>query len=331
MPKLTGPLMSLGAKGSLKKSLTYQKTLTGHKVYKYMKPGVNTPFIPSATQRDKRMLFNLIVARWQTMTDGEREYYNNFVKNLGLSMSGFNWFFKEALKDLPAYLGLQGYWSFNKIAGDKILDLSGNGNDGILKPSFPADCPVLSDSINAKFSKACDFDGVNDYVDCGDDETLNITDKITIEVWINPGPDQEYCWDGLKGNYGVAGKVESYIASTNWSWQLRYGSPDSCCLGFQFNEIGTGSKWVTIKQNLIPGRWYHVVGTYDGITAKCYLDGVETDSNILAGIVGYSNKLLICCEGWTNYFTGKVDEFRIFNRALSVEEIQKHYRLKFSS
>ena len=330
MPKLTGPLMSLSAKGLLNKTLIFQKTVSGHKAYRYIRPGGINPFTPSAIQRDKRMLFNLITARWQTMTDNERKVYNDLVNDQGLSMSGFNWFYKEALKNLSKYLGLQSYWSFNKIVSGKILDLSGNNNDGFLKPTYPSDCPVLADSVNKKFGQAGDFDGTNDYVDCGNNKSLNIIDKITIEVWINPGPDQEYCWDGLIGNYGVAGKVEAVSGSATWSWQLRYGSADSCCLGFQFNEVGAGGKWVTVKQALIPGQWYHVVGTYDGVNIKCYLNGIEKDSNSLAGIVGYLNKLLICSEGWANHFLGKVDEFRIYNRALSLAEIKKHYNLKFT-
>jgi len=172
------------------------------------------------------------------------------------------------------------------------------------------------------------FNGAGEYVDCGNDESLNITDTITIETWINPATAQEVCWNGATGNYGVAGKVESAAGSTNWSWQLRYGSPDSCRLGFQFNTVGAGAQWATAKRDLTVGQWYHIVGTFGGTDIKFYLNGELKDTNTLGAstkIVSNLNKLLIANEGWANYFNGLIDEVRIYNRALMATEIQKHY------
>ena len=328
MVKLNMPLMSERAQKQLGNELIYKMKDKRAFVTGYSRPGRKNPFSPSATQLNTRMLCSLLIAWWLTMTQEQKDYWNDLVKTQKLKMSGWNLFYKKAMADLPTHLGLVGYWSFNKISNGTILDLSGNNNDGILKPTYPDDCPILTDSVNTRFGKANYFDGANDYIDCGSEANLNITEKITIEVWIKPKPNQEYCWDLVKGNYGVAGKVESHESSLNWSWQLRYGSPDSCCLGFQFNETGGGSKWVTVKQNLAVGQWHHIVGTYDGSSIKCYLNGKETDSNTLAEITGYENKLLIGNEGWANYFNGAIDEFKIYNRALSLGEIQKHYKFR---
>ena len=98
-----------------------------------------------------------------------------------------------------------------------------------------------------RFNSALQFDGMDDQVDCGNSSTLDITDMITIELWMKPEAAQEACWDGVKGNYGVMAKGETGIPGNAWSWQLRYGSPDNCSLGFQFNGDQGGGKWVTIK------------------------------------------------------------------------------------
>ncbi len=206
-----------------------------------------------------------------------------------------------------------GEWSFDN---DDAIDDSGNGNNGIVYGA------ISTDGI---MRRAMSFDGVDDYVDCGDHESLNITGAITIETWIKPEPDQEYCWDGLEGNYGVASKVEDFAGSTNWSWQLRYGLSVNCHLGFQFNEAGGGVKSVTAQQDLISGKWHHIVGTFDGTDIEFYLDGSLKDTNTLLGIEGYSNKLLIGNEGWENYFNGAIDEFRVYAEALSGQTIKEHY------
>ena len=88
--------------------------------------------------------------------------------------------------------------------------------------------------------------------------------------------------------------VNAPANSVNWSWQLRYGAPGGgCYLGFNFNGNPDGSKWVTVKQNLTPGQWYHMVGTFNGTDINSYLNGNLTDTNKISAIKGYNNKLLI--------------------------------------
>ena len=224
-----------------------------------------------------------------------------------------------------------GNWNFNEGTGNTVNDASGNGNNGTLRPSYPSDSPnwVESDvSGNALY-----FDGVNDYMDVGEAASLNITDTITIELWTKPAFAQEICYpgSGSDGNVGVAAKVEDATGSANWSWQLRYGSSDSCRLGFQFNTVGAGAQWVTAQQDLTPGQWYHIAGIFDGTSINFYLNGELKDTNTLGApttIESNLNKLLIASDGWsefTGYFNGTVDEFRIYNEALPEQAIREHY------
>ena len=72
------------------------------------------------------------------------------------------------------------------------------------------------------------------------------------------------------------------------------------------------------------GQWQHVAATYDGTTARFYVDGVETASAPYAGNVGDGNSWRIGAYGApaTGFFDGSVDNVRIYDRALSAGEIE---------
>jgi hypothetical protein len=108
--------------------------------------------------------------------------------------------------------------------------------------------------------------------------------------------------------------------------QLRYNAPgEGNYMGFQFNGNPEGSTWVSVKQNLSVGEWYHIAGTFDGTNIKCYLNGVEKDMNQISAIKGVNARLFIGQDGWDDIFNGTIDEVKIYNRALSAEEIKADY------
>ncbi|MCP4685202.1 MAG: LamG domain-containing protein, partial [bacterium] len=154
------------------------------------------------------------------------------------------------------------------------------------------------------------FDGNDDFIDCDNDQSLDITDEITIETWINPA---------VAGEGGPnAGPICKAEDGVDWSWQLRYNAPgDSNFMGFQFNTNSEGRTWVSVNQNLIPGEWYHIIGVFDGTNIVCYLNGVETDRNQISSISGGNARLFIGQDGWGNVFNGIIDDVRIWNKALS--------------
>ncbi|MCP4607895.1 MAG: hypothetical protein GY845_04175 [Planctomycetes bacterium] len=203
---------------------------------------------------------------------------------------------------------LVGYWNLDENSGSSASDNSTYSNTGNLinGPQW----------TTGKFGSALSFDGNNDYVYCDNDESLNIANNITIETWLNPATAGE----GLS-NDAVLAKAES---GGDWSWQLRYNGPGNY-MGFNFNGNPEGSTWVSVNQNLTPGIWYHVVGVFDGTNIKCYLNGIEKDTNQISGITGGNATLFIGQDGWSNVFNGKIDEVRIWNRALSPNEIRASY------
>jgi len=208
---------------------------------------------------------------------------------------------------------LVGEWHFDEGSGVTAEDTSGNNNDGILTNMDPA-----TDWVNGKLGKALSFDGADSYVDCGNNANLDITDKISILLWLKPN---------VVGEGGPnAGPVCKAEVGVDWSWQLRYNAPGGGnYMGFQFNGDPEGSTWVSVKQNLSPGEWYHIAGTFDGTTLKCYLNGIDKDTTQISAIKSGNSTLFIGQDGWGNIFNGVVDEVKIYNKALSSAEIQADY------
>ena len=208
---------------------------------------------------------------------------------------------------------LAGYWAFNEGDGLAVGDRSSHTNGGSMEngPLWAA----------GKFGGALSFDGVDDRVVISNDASLDITGPITIEAWIKPAEPQEAC-DGEGRNRGVVAKCDGEAASENkCSWQFRYGAPGDCYLGFMFKDASGTYQWVTVGRSLAVDQWVHVAGTFDGAEAKCYLDGIETDSAPLAGILGSDARLFVGDGGYGTYFSGVIDEVRIHGRALSAAEV----------
>ena len=236
-------------------------------------------------------------------------------EKIGNVVDKFEFTNEKVLQDI----GAVSWWRFEGNAQDEI-----SGNHGVIYGN-------TTQTNTGKFGNAFYFDGNGDYVDSGNGNSLKIVDTITIGAWIKTNADMNYC--GLNGNYGVMAKANATLPSggTVWSWQLRFGAPDACNLGFQFNK-NVGSTWVNVGQNLTQGEWYHVFGVFNGTTARSYLNGVKIQEiSFPAGSLKDTNSpLVIAQEGWENFFDGTIDEVMIFNRALTDKQVEALYEMDFS-
>jgi hypothetical protein len=75
---------------------------------------------------------------------------------------------------------------------------------------------------------------------------------------------------------------------------------------------------------LVAGSWTHLAATYDGTWQRLYINGVEVAQRVQTGLIASSSSALRIGGDsvWKQYFQGRIDEVRIYNRALSVSEIQ---------
>ncbi|MFT3685323.1 MAG: LamG domain-containing protein [Phycisphaerales bacterium] len=93
---------------------------------------------------------------------------------------------------------------------------------------------------------------------------------------------------------------------------------------FVFDLAVNGSNRSLVYNPWTPGRWYHVAGTYDGSMQKLYVNGQLVRSQPVTGSISvYGRPLTIGTNVNTGYYpSGLIDEARIYDRALSAEEIR---------
>jgi len=199
-----------------------------------------------------------------------------------------------------------GSWSFEEGGDTTAYDSSGNNNHGTLKNG-----PTWTDG---QVNGALSFDGVDDYVDCGNGASLNITNAITVEAWAK--------LNNLSGARTIISKAEGA------GWGIEYGV--SVVNKFDWAPNINGSYYVSLANDTAElNKWYHLVGTYDGQQVKFYINGIlQNDIKNITGSIKISSVQVEIGSnppGASVLFNGLIDEARIYNRALSAEEIKRHY------
>ena len=202
--------------------------------------------------------------------------------------------------------GLVAYWSFDEGSGQTAYDASGNGNNGTLTngPKW----------TKGKSGSALQFDGTDDYVEVSDDESLDITDAITIEAWVK----------AESANFGTDW-IRSIIKK-DYAYILRIEEGTNK-LSFHVWTNNTADSQCEVSLSWTTGEWYHVVGTYDGSYQRIYRNSQVVQTKELTGTIDTSTKnfLIGGITTGAEQLHGLIDEVRIYNRALSEEEIRYHY------
>ena len=212
-----------------------------------------------------------------------------------------------------------GHWTLDEGSGTTVADVSGNGNDGTIMDNPDLDDPTW---IAGVYGGALEFHGTGvagtggDFIDCGNDASLDITGPISIALWIRPDADDP---EGKGTSGGETAPMAK--ATSDWSWQVRYGwgGAPTPYMSFTFNT--SPRAWASVGRNLERYEWCHIACSYDGTTLKCYLDGVETDSTPMGEIHSSADPVLIGSDGWKSDWTGGIDDVRIYDRGLSADEI----------
>ena len=222
----------------------------------------------------------------------------------------------------PLSRGLVGYWLFNEGSGSRAADISGHGNHGTLKNMSPN----AQDSGwgGSKFGGGLQFDGVDDYVDCGNNASLDITDAITVEAWVNINVDE-------------SGRIASKHGGGSYGWTLIRGVSND---NIEWRISTTGSDWnggFTSLNIFKINTWYHIVATYDGSYMRMYVNGVEdTGGDFPVSLTGSINVAPASTQigrdevsGTSGCFPGTIDEVRIYNHALTAAEVKQLYHDPF--
>jgi len=215
----------------------------------------------------------------------------------------------------PLSRGLVGYWLFNEGAGSRANDISGYGNHGTLKNMLPN--VQGSGWGGSKFGGGLQVDGVNDYVDCGNGDSLNITDAISVEAWVKV----------LSNGYVTRGGIFSRLATSSpWNgYVFDYSLGNDGKLSF-FNA---GSGWMYSDGNISDGQWHHCVVAGSGTSGAFYIDGQQSGTFTFGNAGSYLGDAFIGKNYDDYYFDGSIDSVRIYNRALAAAEVQQLYHDPF--
>ena len=191
--------------------------------------------------------------------------------------------------------------SHNIITGNIIKDASGNNNNGTIHGASWA--PGKSDM-------ALSFDGVDDYVDCGNADKIRLVGtSFTIEAWIYPER-----LDGLKVIIG------NDINKAGGGWCL-LGTTYGRLVVYIQNVVGYSTAG-SLKLN----KWNHIVFTFDDSdnTGTFYVNGVKRGSRKFTKVGNVSRRITIGIDprNRTGYcFKGIIDEVKIYNKALTREKV----------
>lgn len=215
------------------------------------------------------------------------------------------------------YRGIVGHWTMDEDEWGEVKDSSGEENDGTAMclgegciPPLPVD--------DGLFSQAGSFDGLDDYIDCGNDSSLNMTDKITVEAWV---------YGDFTGQYPEVVSKRNYTEGQNDGWWLGL-SNDILVWGIGFDDTDNTSKEIYFG-NLRENEWNHIAGTFDGTQMIAYVNGVGSSplTGLPSSCIDISSQPVTigrrACG--TQYFNGLIDNVSVYNRAKSAEEIKIDY------
>ncbi len=194
-------------------------------------------------------------------------------------------------------------YSFETVRGFVIQDLSDSGNDGTLLGAKRGD---------GKFQGGMIFGGNEDedYVEIPDDDSLDLVEGLTIEMWVYLNSEP------TAGGVGVT-KATTYKVGprNNLKTELRMATTTNAW----------GSANVISNSQLPLGKWVHIAATYDADSGDglIYIDGeIDNEKNIGGEIV--KNDIVIWLgRGGNPFLDGSLDEVRISNIARTQKEIQQ--------
>ena len=199
--------------------------------------------------------------------------------------------------------GLVAWYPFNNITGSVVPDASDNEHNGVNHGASS------TTDRHGNQNSAMDFDGVNDYVDCNAQLLNNSLISFSISVWLNI-EDYIHTYPMIVGqariHLGIDQSIAKFRAYTGASWSGPEGG------------------------NLVNGTWYHLVGIWNTQNSKqkLYINNALIATSNISGNINYLSEdtgLGARTNAGESALKGKLDDIRIYNRALDEDEIDALY------
>jgi hypothetical protein len=201
--------------------------------------------------------------------------------------------------------GLVGYWKMDETATTSgVVDSSGNGNDG----TYVGDASTTA----GKYGRGGDFDGSGDYIEISQNSSINLSTNgsFSFGYWIKVDTLTNFVGTIMKGGFQSS---YGHLLWTDGSLRAYYSGGSY----IEVPSLTTGKI----------GSWLYITQTYDGDKIRIYRDGdlfftssgevtLETSTDPLYFGVSSGNQYSL---------DGQMDEVRVYNRALSANEVAQLY------
>lgn len=221
----------------------------------------------------------------------------------------------DVWRGLNLNTGLVGHWPLDESSGLTASDASGNGNDGTLTNMTGAEW------TSGKVAGGLAFDGIDDEVIVPDHDILDGMDQMSIAFWIYPTI--------VDGN--PRGPISKRV---HWTTEYSYGI--FLYTGHHLTiDISGNNNRFACPSVMQANRWYHITVVFDGTLPEddrvtVYMDGAleHTAYESSTAIPNTSSDFIIGHLFGNNsgYFAGTIDDVRLYNIALTEQEILALYQ-----
>ncbi len=221
--------------------------------------------------------------------------------------------------------GLVGWWKFDNIKDGKVIDSSGKGNDGEI-------VGICSQAEGFVGSGALQI--TNGGVKIADSPLLH-PPRFTVAMWVKWADGQ-----GALARLVQMGNDNKESIAILGGGGAGDSGPSANVFYFTIFASSTGedadSSEVKAPGTFKGGKWHHIAAIYDGSDQLVYVDGKVAGKKTIGDVKLFAiegNPLVIGCRppNMDRTFNGVVDDVRMYNKALSAEDIRKLYVWKGGS
>jgi RHS repeat-associated protein len=207
--------------------------------------------------------------------------------------------------------GPAAYYRLDDSGGSVAGETSGKTGNGTYVGGYTLGQPG---ALASDVDPATKFDGTSGYVAVASSLALQNTKQVSIELWLKKVTDTQFGMYVTKNFAGCGG------AGSGWYQLMNNGGH------IEFRVTGDCGTSMDSSAVLAVNTWYYLVATYDGKTAKLYINGSLDSSYSIATIPTFTNDPLYIARRSDGYFNNAViDDVAIYPVALTDTQIGAHY------
>jgi photosystem II stability/assembly factor-like uncharacterized protein len=238
---------------------------------------------------------------------GTPYFWNVVAKNsAGSAPASSTWSFTTTSLTGPPTTGLIGYWNFDEGSGSVAHDTSGSGYNGVVSGAT-----WTTGKINSALMFSVNTNSVTT-------PSIALGNTFSLSAWVNPTVLAQTSYVRIAETYYATGLyLGTNAAGTAYKFILTNGSgvTGSC----------SGAVYGCAEGGTISSGWHLVTATYDGATARLYVDNALVGSDTFTAPGNTNLPLYIGHSVYGNGYNGAIDEVRLYNRALTATEVTTIY------